>query len=57
MTNEIAEKIAEHKAKSVSLTRKQKLAAREELKRLTEAHAPEVIKTLASLVKDRKTPA
>ena len=57
MANEIAERIEASKAKPVSLTRKQKLAARDELKRLTEQHAPEVIKTLASLVKDRKTPA
>jgi hypothetical protein len=54
---DVAAKIEAHRAKPVTLTRKQKLAAREELKRLTETHAPEVIKTLASLVKDRKTPA
>jgi hypothetical protein len=58
MGNAIAERIKASQAnKVVKLTRSQKLAAREELKKLTEAHAPEVIKTLASLVKDHKTPA
>lgn len=58
MSNEIIsikEKIAAHKP--IALTRKQKLAARDELKRLTEQHAPKVIETLAGFVKDRKIPA
>ena len=51
---DIARKIVEHKS---VLTRKQKAAGRDELRRLTEAHAPEVIKTLAAIVKDKKAPA
>ncbi len=61
MANEvisIKEKIQQRQAnRPVALTRKQKLAARDELKKLTENHAPDVIKTLASFVKDRKIPA
>jgi len=59
MANELSikEKIAAHKAKPVALTRKQTAAAREELKKLTETHAPKVIETLASFVKDKRIPA
>lgn len=54
----IRDKIKAHQAdKPIALTRKQKEAAREELKKLTEQHAPKVIETLASFVKDRKIPA
>lgn len=56
-TVDVAKRIAEWKAKPVALTRKQKEAAREELKRLSEEHAPKVIETLAGFVKDRKIPA
>ena len=58
MGTDVATKIKEHQAnKPVALTRKQKLAARDELKKLTETHAPEVIKTLAGFVKDKRIPA
>ena len=57
MANEIATKIATHKAKPVALTRKQTLAARDELKELAAQDARGIMKKLSSFVHNEKMPA
>ena len=59
MGNEIAEKIAKHQAKPrlPGFSRKEKLKYKEELKALAAEHVPEVVKTLANIVKAKDVPA
>ena len=54
----ISEKIAKHKAKPPALSKKEKLQYKEQLKALAAEHVPDVVKTLAGIVKGgRDVPA
>ena len=59
MANEISisEKIAQHKAKLPSLSRKEKAANREAIKELAAKHSEAAIKKLSEIVSDRNSPA